>query len=41
MSKQSYAKRKSKRERRTKLIIYIMIALMLLSTLTAGLAFFI
>ncbi|CDQ39723.1 MULTISPECIES: stressosome-associated protein Prli42 [Virgibacillus] len=33
--------KKSKRERTTKLIVYIMIIAMLLSTLTAGLAMFI
>lgn len=32
---------KSKRERRIRMIIYIMIAAMLLSTFTAGLAMFI
>ncbi|MBR7796720.1 MAG: stressosome-associated protein Prli42 [Bacillota bacterium] len=32
---------KSKRARRTKIIVYIMIIAMLLSTLTAGLALFI
>ncbi|WP_152640118.1 stressosome-associated protein Prli42 [Virgibacillus necropolis] len=31
----------SKRERRTKVIIYIMILAMILSTLTAGLALFV
>ncbi|MFS0751502.1 stressosome-associated protein Prli42 [Oceanobacillus sp. 1P07AA] len=39
--KQSLKKKRSKRERRTKFIIYIMIFLMLISTLTAGLAFII
>nr|WP_251046108.1 MULTISPECIES: stressosome-associated protein Prli42 [unclassified Oceanobacillus] len=34
-------KKRSKRERRTKFIIYIMIFLMLISTITAGLAFII
>ncbi|AIF45439.1 stressosome-associated protein Prli42 [Virgibacillus sp. SK37] len=35
------AKRKSKRERRAKVIIYIMIIAMVLSSLTAGLSLFI
>ncbi|WP_249871939.1 stressosome-associated protein Prli42 [Oceanobacillus saliphilus] len=37
----SAPKKRSKRERRNKIIIYIMIILMLVSTLTYGLAFFI
>ncbi|MEJ8765242.1 MULTISPECIES: stressosome-associated protein Prli42 [Oceanobacillus] len=40
MSKQSYTKRQSKRQRRTKIIVYVMIILMLLSTFTYGLAAF-
>ncbi|WP_156960123.1 stressosome-associated protein Prli42 [Oceanobacillus manasiensis] len=35
------ASRKSKRQKRTTLIVYIMIIAMVLSTLTAGLAMFI
>ncbi|WP_461180602.1 stressosome-associated protein Prli42 [Virgibacillus kimchii] len=34
-------RKKSKRERRTRIIIYIMIIAMILSSLTAGLAMFI
>ncbi|PAV29575.1 hypothetical protein CIL05_11980 [Virgibacillus profundi] len=34
-------KKRSKREKRTRLVIYIMIIAMLLSSLTAGLAMFI
>ncbi|WP_255770215.1 stressosome-associated protein Prli42 [Oceanobacillus alkalisoli] len=40
LSKQSYSKRQSKRQRRTKIIVYVMIILMLLSTFTYGLAAF-
>ncbi|WP_156290855.1 stressosome-associated protein Prli42 [Oceanobacillus salinisoli] len=40
-AKNSAPRRKSKRERRQKVIIYIMIIAMLLSTITAGLAYFI
>ncbi|MBS7429589.1 stressosome-associated protein Prli42 [Virgibacillus pantothenticus] len=36
-----YMSRQSKRQRRTKIVVYIMIIAMLLSTLTAGLALFI
>lgn len=37
----SAPRKKSKRERRNKIIVYIMIILMLVSTFTAGLAFII
>ncbi|MFC4022851.1 stressosome-associated protein Prli42 [Oceanobacillus longus] len=37
----SAPRKRSKRERRNKIIVYIMIIAMLLSTLTAGLAFLI
>jgi hypothetical protein len=35
----SIPKRKSKREKRMKIMVYLMIAAMLLSSLTAGLSF--
>ncbi|GAA0327471.1 DUF4044 domain-containing protein [Oceanobacillus oncorhynchi] len=40
-AKQSVQKKRSKRERRTKIIIYFMVALMLISAITAGLAAFV
>ncbi|WP_143804760.1 stressosome-associated protein Prli42 [Paraliobacillus ryukyuensis] len=38
---QSKTKKTSKRQRRTKIIVYIMIIAMILSVFTAGLAYFI
>ncbi|SDJ65263.1 stressosome-associated protein Prli42 [Sediminibacillus albus] len=40
-SNEAVTRKPSKREKRLKLIIYIMIAAMILSTMTAGLAMFI
>ncbi|WP_179107155.1 stressosome-associated protein Prli42 [Sediminibacillus massiliensis] len=38
---QNQTRKPSKREKRIKMVIYIMIAAMILSTLTAGLAMFV
>ncbi|WP_245976771.1 stressosome-associated protein Prli42 [Oceanobacillus arenosus] len=38
---QQLPRKKSKREKRQKLVVYIMIIAMLISTITAGLAYFI